>query len=279
MRTGCRGLRRTSALVFLGALAIGLLPARGEDGGLTAVSARERARRLVARQYPHIAEALWPGEHLIFSVRYGPIRAGEATMSVREALTADGDSCFHVVTTAASNDFFSTFFHVRDRVESYMDRHMLVPLRSEKHLREGSYTVDEVVTLDHRNRLASYADGRVAQIPAEAHDILSAFYAMRARDLAPGDSFDLESHVDGKNYPIRVTVHRREHVRVPAGEFDCLVIEPTLRSPGLFKHQGRLLVWVTDDDRKVPVQMKSDLPIGAVSVVLTDHFGRPEWGG
>ena len=84
------------------------------------------------------------------------------------------------------------------------------------------------------------------------------------------DVIFIDSHASRKNYPLEVLVHRRERVKVPAGEFDCILVEPKLRAPGLFKHKGELSVWLTDDARKIPVQMRSALPIGAVSVVLVE---------
>jgi hypothetical protein len=236
----------------------------------------ERERRIFAQTHPYLTDAFVPGEFLEFSVRYGPIRAGVATMAIEGIVTVGGDDCFHIVTTARSSDFFSTFFYVNDRVESFVRTRDLLPLRSEKHLIEGDFRDDEVVLFDQRNHVAIYDDGQVVELVDQAHDILSAFYSVRARDLVPGDGFDLNSHVDGKNYPIRVAVHRRERISVPMGDFDCLVVEPKLRTPGLFKHQGELLIWLTDDRRRIPVQMKSKLPIGSVSVVLTDIRGRPE---
>ncbi len=229
------------------------------------------------RQHPYLDRAIVVGERLIFAVCYGPIRAGTATMSVEGVEVVGGDSCFHVVSVAESNDFFSAFFRVEDRVESYFDTQLLLPRRFEKHLREGSFRRNESVVFDHETGVAVYDDGRVMEILPGARDVLSAFYEVRARELEVGDEIALEGHVDGGNYPLKVMVHRRETVNVPAGRFECLVVEPALRTPGLFKHEGRLLIWLTDDERRIPVQMKSKLPIGSISVVLERVEGRDDW--
>ncbi len=241
------------------------------------ISPRERAQRAFERDHPFRDHVFQIGEKLVFSVRYGPIRAGEATMTIEGIEVVNGDSCYHVVTTAASNDFFSAFFHVRDRVETFMDVDWLLPRRFEKHLNEGDYHNSAVVEFDQRNHLAIYDDERVFEMLPGSHDVLSAFYLTRTRDLRVGESFDLESHVDRKNYPIRVLVHRRERIKVPVGEFDCIVVEPVMRSTGLFKHKGSLTIWLTDDHRRIPVQVKSELPIGAISIVLVDVQGRDDW--
>ena len=89
--------------------------------------------------------------------------------------------------------------------------------------------------------------------------------------LEVGQSIALANHTDGKNYPLIVKVHGRERVKVDAGEFDCLVVEPILRGPGVFTQKGRLMVWLTDDRRRMPVLMKSKVVIGHVAAVLKSY--------
>jgi hypothetical protein len=61
-----------------------------------------------------------------------------------------------------------------------------------------------------------------------------------------------------------VKVHGRERVKTEAGEFDCLVVEPILRGPGIFTQKGRITVWLTDDARRMPVQIRSKLKTGTL---------------
>jgi hypothetical protein len=60
-------------------------------------------------------------------------------------------------------------------------------------------------------------------------------------------------------------------VKVDAGEFDCIIVEPILRGPGVFTQQGRLTVWLTDDRRRLPVLMKSKVVIGHVAAILKSY--------
>ncbi len=79
----------------------------------------------------------------------------------------------------------------------------------------------------------------------------------------------IDSHSDRKNYPINVRVLGREHVEVPAGEFDCIIIEPVMRSEGIFKAKGNIKIWITDDQYKMPVMMKSEVYIlGSINAQL-----------
>jgi len=269
-RAGVGTIALLSAAVVAGAWA--------QDRGGRVIGPEERAARIFERTYPFADRAFDVGERLVFSVRYGPIRAGTATMAIEGIEVVGGDSCYHVVTTAESNDFFSTFFYVRDQVESFISMKDLRPRRFVKDLLEGNYQNRQVIEFDGRNNLAVYEDGQVVEVLPGTHDILSAFYDVRARRLQVGDEIFLDCHADRKNYPLNTRVLSRETVEVPAGKFDCLLVEPILRTPGLFKHEGTLSIWLTDDERKIPVKMSSSLPIGAISVLLTEMSIGPVAG-
>jgi hypothetical protein len=253
-----------------------LLGADSDSTGRLGLIDREtRARRQATDRMPGKDEAIVVGEKLTFSVRYGMIRAGEATMEIAGIDTIRGRPCYHIISKAKSNTVFDAIYKVRDRVESWMDVDFLFSRQYRKRLREGSYRADQEIEMDQEHGYARYQDGRVFEMTARAHDVLSAFYFVRTQPLEPGQEFNLESHVDRKNVPLRVRVHKRERIESPAGTFDCIVVEPMLRTPGLFKHEGSLTIWLTDDRRRMPVLMKSKIPVGSISVILTDHR-RPE---
>lgn len=210
------------------------------------------------------------GEKLVFSVQYGLVTAGEATLEVRNIADIRGRPCYRIVSDARTNDFFSKFYQVRDRYESYMDTTELYSLRYEKHVREGKFKRDETVDFDQVTHRATYKD-KVVPIPPRTQDVLSAMYYIRTLPLAAGQSISIANHTDKKNYPLVVKVHGRERVKVDAGEFDCWVVEPILRGPGIFTQKGRLTVWLTDDERRMPVLMKSKVVIGHVAAVLKSY--------
>ena len=210
------------------------------------------------------------GERLEFSISYGPISAGSATMEVKDITRYNNHKCFRLVSTARSNKFFSFFFKVDDKVESLMDVYGLYSLHFEKHLREGKYRADKYVDFDQKNHLA-FADGDTIPIKEYVQDALSSLYYVRTLNLEVGNSVFMEHHSDRKNYSLEVKVLRREKVKVPAGEFDCLVVEPMLQASGIFKHAGRLTVWLTNDKFKIPVLMKSKVAVGSIASKLEKY--------
>ncbi len=215
------------------------------------------------------------GEALRFSVQYGLVTAGEATMSIDASVRErEGRPTYHFVTTARSGKMFSTVFEVNDRVESFMDTLGLHTVRFEKHLREGKYRTDLWVVFDQEAHTASIDGERTCTLLPHAQDVLSSFYYIRTLDLQVGQSIYVPNHDNGKNYAMEVKVERRERITVDAGTFDCLVLEPVLLGEAVFKQKGRLQVWVTDDAVKMPVLMKSEVLVGSIAAVLHDfHQG------
>jgi len=164
---------------------------------------------------------------------------------------------------------------VRDRVESFMDTLELHSVRFEKHLREGDYKKDLWNTFDQEKNKAWIDGQRECDVEPHVQDILSSLYYVRTLVLEPGRSVYVPNHDNGKNYPLEIRVEGRERVTVDAGTFDCLVIEPVLMGEAVFKQNGRVKVWVTDDIVHMPVLLKSKVFVGAIAGVLT-HF---ELGG
>jgi len=210
------------------------------------------------------------GERLVFEIKYGFVSAGTATMGIPDVVRERGYPCYHIVSVAESNPVFSAFFTVRDVAESFLEVRRLLPLRFEKNLREGNFRAEDIVLFDRDRGVALYPKkGQVVPLAYDAQDILSSLYYVRMMDLKVGSSVYIENHADKRNYPLEIRVLREERVRVPAGEFSCIVVEPVMRASGLFRHKGKLTVWLTKDASHVPVLMKSKVAIGSVSAVLT----------
>src|SRR4029453_19324535 len=114
------------------------------------------------------------------SIDYGIINAGGATMEIREVRRIAGRSCFDIQTKARSNSVFSKVYKVWDRSQTFLDAQDLIPLRYEKHQREGTYKKDLLIKFDRIKNFASYENGDQVSIHPYVQDELSAFYYLRA---------------------------------------------------------------------------------------------------
>jgi hypothetical protein len=209
-----------------------------------------------------------PGEKMVFKIGYGPINAGEGILEVLGVTQYNGHTCYHVQSKANSNRFFSSFYKVRDKITSYVDVETLYSRYFHKRLREGDYRKTVEIDFDHLAEIANYGNGESYPTTAGVQDVLSAFFYVRNLDLDVGDSYDLPAHSSRKTYDLRVLIHGKERVEVEAGTFDCFVVEPVLLGEGLFKHEGKMTMYVTDDQYRVPVLIKTKIPVGSIDVEL-----------
>jgi len=218
--------------------------------------------RLFPREVP-----FGEGELFTYAIQYGLIYAGEATLEVRNVAVLDSAKAYHIISMARTSSAFDHVFKVRDRHDSFVDYDNLFSISFEKHLREGKFKRDEKVVFDQKNHVAIYPDKKVPIAPS-TQDFLSALYYARTLRLEVGQAMAMANHTGGKNYPIYIKVLRRERIKVPAGEFDCLVVEPVLQTSSIFEHKGKLTIWITDDTVKMPVLLRSKVVIGSFEAVL-----------
>ncbi|MFQ6103739.1 MAG: DUF3108 domain-containing protein [Candidatus Glassbacteria bacterium] len=209
-----------------------------------------------------------PGERFVYSVEYGFISAGEASLSVVGIDTLKGIPCYHVQSRAETNPTFSAFFRVNDRVDSYIDMFRLSSLKLAKRLREGKYRKDFEVEFDPLLPLAYYPEGDTLETYPNTQDVLSSLYYLRNQVLEVGKTIKIPHHDNRKDYPLEVRVLRKERIKVPAGKFICYVVEPFLKDVGIFKAKGKILIWLTADEKKMPVLVKTSIFIGSVNAKL-----------
>ncbi len=214
--------------------------------------------------------AFGSGEKLSFDINYGFINAGTATLEVSQMIEYNERPCYQVISRAMSNKVFSTFFRVDDRIESIVDAEGIYSWRFEKNLREGGYSADRMYEFDQPLGLVYYGRDTI-DVPPVVQDALSVLYYIRTQELQVGSSIYLDNFTDGGQFPLEVKVEKRETISVEAGTFDCIVVEPMTQSVGVFKNEGRLTVWLTDDRLKMPVLMKSKVLVGSISAELTDY--------
>jgi hypothetical protein len=83
----------------------------------------------------------------------------------------------------------------------------------------------------------------------------------------------LKNFFEDSTYTLGVKYLGKEEVEVEAGKFRCVIVEPLVVKGGLFKNEGRILIWMTDDERKIPVKVGTKIVIGFVGAELTKYSG------
>lgn len=209
------------------------------------------------------------GERLEFSVNWTVGNIGTAYLEVAGVDSFRADPCYRIVAEAQSNKTIDLLYPVRDYFLSLIDMRGLYSRKYTKIQREGGHHRNRELIYDQEKGLRyDLARGDTAEIPPEAQDELSIFYYFRTLDLKIGQGLLLEGFTDKEGNPLKVAVLRKEWVDVPVGRFNCWVVEPHIRSGGLFEHKGNLQIWITDDEHRIPVKMTSNLDFGSIVVLL-----------
>jgi hypothetical protein len=201
------------------------------------------------------------GETLRFAMSILGTAGGDLTLSSKET-QINGRPAYKFELSAISGEFLSKIFLVRDYLASWVDPKTFRSLRFEKHTVEGKRVRDDLIEFDYEKKIA-YRDGKPIPIEENTLDSLSSIYYIRLLDLDRRDPIPL-TVVSRRLFSLSVVVEGRETVTTPAGTFKTIRVQP--QGPeGLIGKGKTLTLWLTDDERKMPVQLKSKLKVGTLT--------------
>ena len=211
-----------------------------------------------------------PGEKLYYQLRWENIPAGEALLEVQRIQKIGGSPAYHFVMIAKSNAFVDIFYKIRDRVDAYADTRMTRSVYYKNKQSEGDHKRDEVIEFDWVKNQASYANAGVQNAAIDllpgSFDPLSAFYYTRMTLADPHQTLERPVTDGKKNVIGRARIVKRETITLKNGKtFDTFCIEPEIKHiGGVFKKSknAKIRIWVTADDKRIPVQIKSKVAIG-----------------
>ncbi len=215
------------------------------------------------------------GERLSFHGQWFGIPVGTGWIEVKEVVSLEGHQAYHIEAEGHSNDFLATFYPVHDVIHSYLSVETLQPLRFEKFQREGHYHAEEVVTFDYQRMVATCRSllnqsVKETSLPPDVQDLISFFYWLRTHPFpTPPSSVGLSVYVDEKIYKLNVNLLESLWFELlHRGTFPCLLAEPVAAFKGILVRRGRVWVYVTSDERRIPLFIKIETPWGPITGVI-----------
>jgi len=209
------------------------------------------------------------GEKLHFELKWSFIPIGEAVLEVMSPKMINGVQAYHFSMTAKTNAFADTFYKVRDKVDGYTDKAMTHSLLYNKKQHEGSTHRDVSVKFDWEKRQVRYTtatEKKTVSVLPGAFDPLSAFYYARLFDPAKHKLIE-RPITDGKKCVVgKITVVKREKIKVGKKIYDTYLIMPELKHVGgVFKKSknAKIKLWITADERRLLVKIKSKVIVGS----------------
>ena len=213
------------------------------------------------------------GEKLEYQAKVNFVNAGKATMTVEDIVPIRGRPTYHTVFNIRGGVLF---FHVDDHYESWFDTTNLVSLHHVQHIDETKYSTDKTYDF-YPERRVYVRNGQENPSVAEPLDEGSFIYFMRSQPLEVGKTYSFDRYYHPDRNPVVIYVDRKEHIKVPAGEFDAIVVKPTIKSKGLFSENGQAEVWFSDDSTRTLLRLKSKLPVGTLYLELknAEYAAKP----
>jgi len=222
------------------------------------------------------------GEHVYYTIHYGPISAGEATLDLTPG-TYNGKPIRHSKLVGRTTGMADAIFKVVDIYESYMDTVTELPVFTIRNIREGRYRKYNEVIFDHTTRrdsaiLTSDLTGiHIAQ--KGIHDILSCFYHFRdnimpeKKILNEGEIITIMTWFTDELYPVRLKYIKTEDVKTKLGKIRCYKFNPVTETGRLFKTEEDVSFWFTADKNYLPIKIRFDIFVGAFTVEMTNYEG------
>lgn len=211
------------------------------------------------------------GEVLNYKVYYtlagAYFRAGEATFS-NTLSVLNYQPVYHVIGSGKTFKNYDWFFKVRDVYESYLDTATMLPLKFTRNVSEGKNRIYNNVQFNQKQGTALSTNG-LFEIPPCIQDVLSAIYYARNIDFniyKIGDKIPLTLFLDDEVHPIYIRYLGKQKLSTSSGVYNVIKFRPMLIEGTLFKGGEKMTVYVTDDERKIPILIETPILVGSVKV-------------
>jgi hypothetical protein len=228
------------------------------------------------------------GEHISYEISYnwGPIwmEAGLVTFTANKE-TYLGKETWHLKSTGKTYTGYDYFFKVRDYYDSWVDPVTFHSLEFRRYITEGTYTLVNTINFDHPRQIA-VSNTKSNNNPVRKDtirfsncmfDMLSSVYFTRTLNLSglkPETKVPVTIIIDDSVYVIEVRSIGKEVIESRSGQrYNCIKFTAKMVQGTIFRGNEDVLIWVTDDENKIPVYIEAKIIVGSVKAYLKEAKG------
>jgi hypothetical protein len=222
------------------------------------------------------------GEVIKYTVHYGLINGGEATVETSGSLERVNDRpCYKATVSGKTTGSFDFFLRIRDQWRAYIDTTSILPLRAQRDIAEKNYRKKETVEFDHLHDVADVQDHtknkrKTVKVSNNTLELVSGFYYLRTLNferMRVGETVKIPGYFDGDNVMLEVTYKGREIVETKAGNVRTFKLVPKMPNNKLFRGENAISVYLSDDRNKIPVLFQAEMFVGTVKVDMVKYQG------
>jgi hypothetical protein len=225
---------------------------------------------------PPAANFSFPAKQtLTYAVDWRVFPAGTATFHLEQV-----GNMQHVTATGESIGAVNLLFRVNDRFESYFNRTTGCSVNFAKQLQEGRRQLTSTLkflpgkqVLEEKNLVTGTSKQQQSPIPPCVTDLMSAIFYGGSQPLQPGGSFHMPVADAMRVVDVTMKAEAREQIVTLAGTFQTIRVQP-MADAGIVKNRGNIWIWYTDDDRRIPVQMRARLFWGTITMRLVSMASK-----
>ena len=221
------------------------------------------------------------GEVLEYRLHYGIFNTSYASLKLNNE-RLDNKIVYHAAGYGKTTGLARLFFKVEDYYDSYFDINTINPLLFKRNIDEGGYTKNLEIVFDQPKQIA-YINNIKAQKRTEvktepnSQDLISSLYYLRkfftTEDVQENEYFNINMFYDSKNRFFELQYLGKETIKTRLGEIECLKFKPTTKRSRIFRGEGSITIWLSDDQNRIPVRIQADLLIGSIKADLNNFEG------
>jgi hypothetical protein len=206
------------------------------------------------------------GETLRYTATLGYLPVGEASMAVTATARERGAETF---VFSAAGEGGPPGLGVSYQMTSWVGTDKFTSRRFHRRITQAGRVTDQrFLIIPDSGRVRLEGSPEVWGTTAEPLDELAFLYFLRTTPLEVGRSYAWSRYFHTGYNPVRVVVVGRETLSLPSGrQVPCLALRLTARN-------ASTEVWLSDDARRLPVQLRGQLPFGQVTLRLTSVSGE-----
>jgi hypothetical protein len=262
----------TSLFVLTAAIpgaALAQTPAQSDAIDTVAVASDDSVSTTASHET--IARPFAVGEQLDYMVAVGGAKVGTGQMKLIGVEDVRGEATYHARFSVEGGFLM---FKVNDVLESWFDTETLSSRRFIQNIHEVSYKKNRYYDIYPERGVLHQKGYDEMPTVKQPLDDASFLYFVRTVPLEVGKTYTFNRYFRPDRNPVVVKVLRKETVEVPAGKFNTVVIQPLIKSQGIFAEGGEAQMWLTDDDRHMMVQFKAKVPyLKTLDLYLSSYKG------
>ena len=220
------------------------------------------------------------GEKVEYRVHYGFINAAEAKVEIARNITVvNNRPCYKINVTGRTVGPFDLISKVRDTWRSYVDTVAILPQVFYQSIQENKYRKEETITFNHAKdqAISNVKDElKTYPVPNNIHDIISGYFFLRTINfdkVAEGEVIEVPTFFGGEVYKLRVRYVGKDVIKTKFGKTRVLRLNPLIPDNKLFKGEGAMRLWISDDSNKIPLKVEVELVIGSLEMDLKSYKG------